>query len=150
MPSLIGSTGIDGTVNTGVAANYLKTSPSTQFGTRALVFLNITLAGSGKPDLTKQSGSSGSYTDPASYLTTLVRTVQGFAEIYAVGTPTATDVTLVIASNTADDSAVGSNVSDASWNEIENAVWVALGSWNSPLGTNVVAAAKSLSGATLA
>ena len=149
MPSLLNSTGIDGTVNTGVAANYLKTKPTTQLGTRALVFLNITLSGSGAPDLTKQTGSSGTYTDPQSYLTTLVRTVQGSAEIYAIGTPTATDITIAIASNTANDSADGSQVSDGSWGDIEVAVWTALGSWNSPIGTNVVASAKSLSGATL-
>ena len=133
MPSLLNSTGIDGTVNTGVAANYLKTKPSTQFGTRALVFLDIKLAGSGAPDLTKQTGSTGTYSDTQSYLTTLVRTVQGYAEIYAVGTPTATDVTLVIASNTANDSADGSNVSDGSWGDIEAAVWSALGAWNTTL-----------------
>ena len=57
MPSLLGTTGIDGTVNTGVAANYLKTKPTTQLGTRALVFLNITLSGSGAPCLLYTSPS---------------------------------------------------------------------------------------------
>ena len=42
MPSLFGA---DAGSGVNVAANYLKTSPSTQFGTRALKFLAINVVG---------------------------------------------------------------------------------------------------------
>ena len=218
MPSLL---------NTTVTANYLKTSPSTQFGTRKLKFITVTLAGSGAPSLLTQalyasaagatgttttitvgstvglqlgmtvavttgtgvfatgttvtaitgattltvsaapttalSGgasvvtgyfanvSGGSYTDSGSYLSTAVRTIQQYTEIFAVGTPAANglSVTVVIADNTADDSALSSNLLDGSWGDLESALWNALGAWNTPLGSNVAVASKDLVGATL-
>ena len=91
MPSVIGtdpSTGIN------VAANYLKTKPSTRFSTRDLAFLVIVM----------DSGSYfNNYEDPNSNFTKVVRLVQTQAEIYAVGTPNSGVVTIVVAIDTAGD-----------------------------------------------
>lgn len=67
MPSLIGNT---------VAANYLKTKPTTQFGTRQLSVLNIAI--------------DGVFVDHAladSLFSKAVRAVQQTAEVWAVFTP---------------------------------------------------------------
>lgn len=92
MPSLLGSTGIDGTVNTGVAANYLKTTPTTKFGTRQLAFFNVDVA-----------TAESNFTDPASVYSSVVRTIQQIAEIYAIGEPTANGFFLVVSADTLGD-----------------------------------------------
>jgi hypothetical protein len=92
MPSLIGSTGYDGTVNTGVAANYLKTTPTTKFGTRQLAFFNV--------DVTSIESN---FTDPASLYTRVVRTIQQIAEIYAIGEPTSNGFFLIVSADTLGD-----------------------------------------------
>ena len=90
MPSLL---------NTTVAANYLKTSPSTQFGTRKLRTIAVTIdnSGSNDKDLTKQTGSTGAYTDSNSYYSAAIRALQLSAEIYAVYTPSATAFVALVA-----------------------------------------------------
>jgi hypothetical protein len=88
MPSLLGTT---------VTTNYLKTAPSTQFGTRELTFLKVVATGSNGStavDFTTTSTASNSDFSKA------VRTVQNFNEIYAVGTPDATGFIVVIADDT--------------------------------------------------
>ena len=86
-----------------VAANYLKTQPSTKLGQRELAFVIITVSSS---DLTTNEAL------PNSLFTLVVRAVQLNAEIYAIGTPSAGVVTVVIAKDTAADdieSRLGSN-----------------------------------------
>lgn len=130
MPSLLGTT---------VTANYLKTSPSTNFGTRQLRIININAgtAGDSDIDLTRQAyivtGATtgtftGTYADSDSYYSAAVRAVQTVAEIYAIGQPTATDFVAVIAYDTGNDSGTGSNanVQDKSWTDLESAITDAL------------------------
>jgi hypothetical protein len=68
MPSLIGTT---------VTANYLKASPSTQFGTRQLSVINIAFTGA---DTTPTIANS--------LFSQAVRALQQTAEVWAVFTPT--------------------------------------------------------------
>ena len=72
MPSLIGTT---------VTANYLKTVPTTQFGTRRLSVINIAIAG-----LT-DGATPDSYTLSDSLFSKSVRALQQTAEVWAVFTP---------------------------------------------------------------
>ena len=65
MPSLIGTT---------VAANYLKTSPTTQFGTRILRYLDIKLSTPDTFDFTKQSVYLSTGTAEATGTTTVTLT----------------------------------------------------------------------------
>jgi hypothetical protein len=67
MPSLIGNT---------VAANYLKTKPTTQFGTRQLSVLNIAIA-----------DVFVNHADADSLFSKSVRALQQTAEVWAVFTP---------------------------------------------------------------
>ena len=84
MPSLIG---------TNVTVNYLKTKPSTMFGTRDLVFLEISFKNENSYDIdltkafARTTGFAGTFLNADSYLSRVIRTVQEFAEIYAVGRP---------------------------------------------------------------
>ena len=76
MPTHIGVVGTDGTVATGVAANYLKAKPSTQFGTRQLSVLNIA-----------QADVFVGHALPNSLFSKTVRALQQTAEVWAVFTP---------------------------------------------------------------
>jgi hypothetical protein len=67
MPSLVGNY---------VAANYLKTEPSTQFGTRQLSVLNIAI-----------DGVFVNHADSDSLFSKSVRALQQTAEVWAVFTP---------------------------------------------------------------
>ena len=68
MPSLVGNY---------VAANYLKAQPSTQFGTRQLLVLNIA-----------QANVYTNYANANSLFSKTVRALQQTAEVWAVFTPT--------------------------------------------------------------
>lgn len=83
MPSLVGVVGTDGTVNTGVAANYLKAKASTQFGTRQLSVLTLTVATSSLTD----GGTPDEYLAPNSNYSKVVRALQQTAEVWAVFAP---------------------------------------------------------------
>ena len=89
-------------VDSTTSANWLKTAPSTQFGTRELTVIKVLVTG-GSNDMRYQDGatSSLSYTLPASLYSKAVRTIQNFAEVYAVYTPVATGFIAVIAADTA-------------------------------------------------
>ena len=102
MPSLLGST---------VALNYLKTKPTTQLGTRALRMVKVTVnnAGSTSVDLTKQTGSTGSYLDSNSYYSAAVRALIIHMEVYAVYQPSSTIFMALVADNTAQDSDANTN-----------------------------------------
>jgi hypothetical protein len=103
MPSLLGTT---------VAANYLKTKPTTQMGTRILRFLEITVnnEGSHDVDLTKQTGATGAFTDSNSYYSAAVRALQEVAEVYAIYEPSATIFLALVSDTTINDSNLNTNV----------------------------------------
>jgi hypothetical protein len=75
MPSVIGT---DPSSGVNVAANYLKTQPSTRFGTRDLAVVVITVY-----DYTLGDGPSASDSD----FSRAIRAIQTIGEIYAVGAP---------------------------------------------------------------
>lgn len=79
MPSLVG---------TDVAVNYLKTKPSTQFGTRQLLVINIAA-----------TGIDTNYADSNSLLTKTVRALQQTAEVWSVFTPTSGNVKAIISAD---------------------------------------------------
>lgn len=131
--------------DTTVAGNYLKTAPSTQLGTRVLRFIRVTVSGGSPPDLTKQTGSSGSYTDAGSYWSVLTRTVQGYAEVYAAFAPSSTIAVYVVSDDTAQDSDTGTNTAGG-WGDFEANALAALGSWSSGA---VTVATGTWAGATI-
>lgn len=78
MPSLIGQVGPDGTVYTGVAANYrTQQVPYSRFGTRKVVWFTIGMINTKLPD-----GSVNNY-----HLNALIDAVQTRAEIAIIGAP---------------------------------------------------------------
>ena len=84
-------------VDSTTSANWLKTAPSTQFGTRELTFLKVVATGSdGSTAVDFSATSTASNSD----FSKAVRTIQNFNEIYAVGTPDATGFIVVIADDT--------------------------------------------------
>ena len=88
MPSLIGATLGD---NSGVTitANYLKSAPSSQFGTRALAFYKVT-----------STGVETGYTASNSLFQNAVKGIQVTSELYFVGTPATANFVFAIASDT--------------------------------------------------
>ena len=119
MPSLLDTT---------VTTNYLKTLPTTQFGTRALRFICVTASGGTIPDLATNSGLSNSF------YTKAVRALQVGAEVYAVMAPSATAFTAIISDDTVNDSDVGSNVAGG-FGDLEAAILASLGTWASGVVT---------------
>jgi hypothetical protein len=128
MPSLIGSTGSDGTTATGVAANYLKMSPQdtyatgaefSNFGTRNLRLLKVVTTG-GTNDLTKGAdGATGTYKDQNSVFARAVRALQTMGEVYLVGQPDGTTFMALVSADTVNDAAVNSNVASTGYNALE-------------------------------
>ena len=103
-------------IGTTVANNYQKASPSSLFGTRDLVFVSVVAdnAGDSNVDFTKQGfeitgptagAYAGEYTDADSYFARAIRALQGYAELFYIGTPDATGFVVAIASDTANDGA---------------------------------------------
>ena len=88
MPSLIGATLGD---NSGVTitANYLKSAPGSQFGTRALAFYKVT-----------STGVATGYTASNSLFEKAVKGIQITSELYFVGTPASDNFVFAIASDT--------------------------------------------------
>jgi len=84
-------------VDSTTSANWLKTAPSTQFGTRELTFLKVVATGSdGSTAVDFSATSTASNSD----FSKAVRTIQNFNEIYAVGTPDGVGFIVVIADDT--------------------------------------------------
>ena len=119
MPSLVG---------TYVTANYLKTVPSTRFGTRDLSILKI-----------EQANVFVNYADSNSLFSKTVRALQQTGEVYAVGTPVdaATDyVQVIVATETQWDGQVANDpTTDGSFDKLEAAILA--GSGVSATVTNV-------------
>jgi hypothetical protein len=89
MPSVIGT---DSGSGINVAANYLKTKPSTRFATRQLAFFDVQV-----------NGCATNPYDANSLYSRAVRGVQVAAEIYAVGEPASDHFIVVVATDTAAD-----------------------------------------------
>ena len=77
------------TIATTVGANYLKAAPSTRFGTRQLLVLNLAV-----------TGIDTNYADANSLFSKTIRAVQQTAEIHAIFTPTTDSVNIIIAADT--------------------------------------------------
>ena len=116
---LFGQTGTDGTTATGVAANYLKMTPTNTYGdgayysnlgTRQLALLKINKSTSGtSSDMTKGAdGASGAFTDANSLLSRVIRALQAHAEVFYVGEPDASNVLVLVAQDTMDAGDTGS------------------------------------------
>lgn len=118
MPSLL---------NTQVSANYGKMVPQqtygtginfTNFATRNVRFISVTVAG-GTNDLTKGAdGATGAYTDSLSLYSKAVRALQTTAEVYMVFVPDATSFVAIVADDTANDSDTGTNL-PSGWGDTE-------------------------------
>jgi hypothetical protein len=118
MPSVIDPSLSNNVVN--VAANYLKTEPSTQFGTRQLSVLNIAIA-----DVFVNHANSNSL------FTKSVRALQQTAEVWAVFTPvdgTPDSFNVIIATDTqwdgdsANQGAVGGAAGNGGYGILETAI----------------------------
>ena len=68
-----------------LGGNSRKAQPSSTFGTRNLQFLVLSVT---EYDLFQDNSPEGSYKDPNSLYSQLVRTIQKVAEIYYLGQPT--------------------------------------------------------------
>jgi len=146
MPSLLG---------TSVASNYLKigspgaTAPLTQFGTRVLRVLKVTISGGTKPDLTKGSdGSTGNYTDYGSFYSLAIRAIQTEAELYYVSIPTATAFTIMISDDTVDDG-TSVAVSSPTYSAIQTYIANALAGFPSSNATAAISAVVLTPGTTI-
>ena len=114
MPSVIGT---DSGSGINVAANYLKTKPSTRFATRQLTFFDITVTGC----------ATNPY-DANSLYSRAVRGVQVAAEVYAVGAPSADHFMVVVASDTAADPHDNNFDGDGTTNAMAQTLQAAIGS----------------------
>ena len=103
MPSLFGA---DAGSGVNVAANYGRMTAQqtygigenyTNFATRQLQIIKVAVSGA---DLTTADGSSGAATDSNSLFSKAVRSLQQFAEIYAVYPPTSGAFYAVVALDT--------------------------------------------------
>ena len=131
MPSLIG---------TDVTANYLKTTaPYSQFGTRELKFLLVTLGGADKADFDLTTTPTASN----SRVTRVVRAIQNVLELYAVFTADADELVVAYAVDTANDSDASTNV-PGGWGDLEADIVSALKS-ETGLGAKTVTAAVTVS-----
>ena len=116
MPSLLGTT---------VTTNYLKTAPTTQFGTRELTTIKVLVGGTNASMILVDGSTSGAtgYLSSNSLYSAAVRALQGFAEVYAVYTPVATGFIAIIAADTADGSEVATpNTQAATFGKMEAAI----------------------------
>ena len=118
MPSLLGTT---------VTTNYLKTAPTTQFGTRELTIAKVTIGGTAV-DMTLSDGTTAGatgYLSSNSIYSAAVRALQGFAEVYAVYAPVATGFVVIFAADTANGAESG-NTQAATFGLMEAAIVAAV------------------------
>lgn len=131
-------------IGTAVATNYQKTAPSSIFGTRELTFVKVVVDNGGDSDIdfTKQKyevtgetagAYTGTYADADSYFSRAVRAMQGYMELYFLGTPDATSFVAAIAGDTANDGAGTSGL--GAYGMVESAIQSSLGTGNkTPVG----------------
>ena len=104
------------TIATTVGANYLKAAPSTAFGTRKLLVLNIAVA-----------AIETNYANSNSLFSKTIRALQQTAEIHAVFTPTTDAVKVIISADSqwSGDSAnqgIGGVADNAGFGILETAI----------------------------
>ena len=104
------------TIATTVGANYLKAAPSTAFGTRKLLVLNIAVA-----------AIETNYANSDSLFSKTIRALQQTAEIHAVFTPTTDAVKVIISADSqwSGDSAnqgIGGVTDNAGFGILETAI----------------------------
>jgi len=104
------------TIATTVGANYLKAAPSTAFGTRKLLVLNIAVA-----------AIETNYANANSLFSKTIRALQQTAEIHAVFTPTTDAVKVIISADSqwSGDSAnqgIGGVADNAGFGILETAI----------------------------
>lgn len=130
-----------------LGANNYKVVETNKMGTRDIVYLQVAaVEDSSAVDFTKAVlAGTGTYTDNGSLMQKAINALQGFAEAYFVGIPSATEFTVVVAIDTANSGA--SNVSNGTYSDMEAAIKAACGIGT---GTNSVTVTPlKLSGNTL-
>jgi hypothetical protein len=107
-----------------VSPNYQKIVAGSQLGTPALKFIEVAAVhSSAAVDFTKKTlAGAGAYTDSQSVMALAVNALQGFAEVYIVGVPSATEFVVAINDNTDNDGVVA-----ASYSSMEAAILDAIG-----------------------
>ena len=137
MPSLLGTT---------VAANYGRMTDQqtyatgtiySNFGTRQLRFVKAVVSGGSNNDLRYADGATNttSYKDALSLFSKAVRALQTGAEIYFVGTPSASAFVFAISEDTVNDSDTTDNIENAGYGDLEAAIASAIGSGTVTLST---------------
>lgn len=122
--------------STTVAANFNLASPSTQFGTRKLSFLNVAI-----------TGVATNYALADSLFAKSIRGIQTMAEVWAVGTPVSGNFVVIVSDDTVtngDSKSGGAVDSGTGYGLLEAAIAAANG------GTSATVTSVALSGNTLA
>lgn len=96
-----------------VSPNYQKIVAGSQLGTPALKFIEVAAVHSGGAvDFTKKDlAGAGAYTDSQSLMAKAVNALQGSAEVYIIGVPSATEFVVAINDNTDNDGVVAASYS---------------------------------------
>jgi hypothetical protein len=135
MPSLLGTT---------VTNNYLKTAPTTQFGTREIVLIKVLVGGTNASMVlvdgsTADVGGVLGHSMSNSIYSSAVRSLQNFAEVYAVYTPVATGFLALIAVDTANssDTATGTQPVTTGYGQAEAAIKAAIQAINEQTNVTV-------------
>ena len=101
-----------GTTVATAGSNSRKTAERTQFGTRELTAITVTVGGTAADVRYQDGASSGlAYTLPNSLYSAAIRVLQSFGEVYAVYAPVATGFIAIVALDTlnSSESANGTN-----------------------------------------
>lgn len=112
-----------------VGENARKIEVGAQLGTRELQFLEIAaVEDNSAVDFTKADlAETGSYLDAGSLMSKAVNALQGFGEVYIVGTPSATEFVVALATDTLNGAEVDSNVDAETYGAMEAAIDSAIG-----------------------
>jgi hypothetical protein len=127
-------------VDSTTSANWLKTAPTTQFGTRELTLVKVLVGGTNASMILVDGSTAGNtgYLSSSSLYSNAVRTLQNFAEIYAVYTPVATGFIALIAADTANGSEVATpNTQAATFGNAEAAIKAAIQALNAQTDVTV-------------
>jgi hypothetical protein len=148
MPSLLGTT---------VTNNYLKTAPTTQFGTREIVLIKVLVGGTNASMVlvdgsTADVGGVLGHSMSNSIYSSAVRSLQTVAEVYAVYTPVATGFMALVALDTANrsDTATGTQPVTTGWGVVEASIKAAIQAINEQTDVTVTISAPAVTiGTTL-
>ena len=138
-------------VDSTTSANWLKTAPTTQFGTRELTLVKVLVGGTNASMILVDGSTAGAtgYLSSSSLYSNAVRTLQNFAEIYAVYTPVATGFLALIAADTANGADSG-NTQATTFGLAEAAIKAAIQALNAQTDVTVTITAPAVTiGTTL-